>query len=398
MSPAPDGARRSGLRVGLQGVGLGLAAGALPCLAWWLTSRGSPGAVGAAIAGVAAGCALTAAWVVRRLRWRPPAEPLVAGTDSELHERVRDLTLLAELSRSLGSSLDHGRVLAVVSRQLAAGLGYDWVSFSLYDAEAGALTPGGHAGSIPDGLPIVARACVPLLAGAERVGVLEVARRGLAELPETELDLLRQVARQAALAVRNGRLTRRIMELAVTDSLTGLANRGHLMRCLSHELQRAERFGSPLGLLMVDVDYFKEFNDRYGHLAGDRVLAGAAALIAGGVRAIDTVGRYGGEEFVLLLPRASKADALDVADKLRARLSAWHPEVPGLPDDAHVTISVGVAAFPLDADTAEGLLGAADAALYRAKGSGRDRIAGADARRAPGPPAPAPSGEDPSEL
>ena len=161
-----------------------------------------------------------------------------------------------------------------------------------------------------------------------------------------------------------------------TDELTGLFNRRHLDAALEAELERARRDQAPLGVLMLDLDHFKAFNDRFGHPEGDALLRAVADLLRDQLRPTDTVARYGGEEFTVLLPRSPRAEAVRIAERLRRRLS----EMRSGPADAPTTGSFGLAAWPEDGDTAAALIAAADAALYEAKRLGRNRIALAGAR------------------
>jgi two-component system, cell cycle response regulator len=165
----------------------------------------------------------------------------------------------------------------------------------------------------------------------------------------------------------------RLELLAVRDELTGLYNYRYLHTRLNEEFKRAERYRDPLACAMIDIDHFKDFNDRFGHDVGDRVLAEVAGRLQGGVREIDVVARYGGEEFLLVLPSTHFAGALAVADRV------WRAvrEAPfRIEADPHpVTISIGVALFPSrDVKTKDQLLKSADKALYQAKQDGRDRI------------------------
>jgi diguanylate cyclase (GGDEF)-like protein len=171
----------------------------------------------------------------------------------------------------------------------------------------------------------------------------------------------------------------RLSKLAITDGLTGLYNHRFLHEQLRLEVERALRTGVPLAMLMIDVDHFKLYNDRHGHPSGDEVLRGVARLLTEERRANDVVARYGGEEFAILLAGIDKPAAAALAERLRERIAfysfAHGAEQPG----GRLTVSVGVAACPTDARTAEGLLQAADAALYLAKKAGRDRVVVADA-------------------
>ena len=164
-----------------------------------------------------------------------------------------------------------------------------------------------------------------------------------------------------------------LRRLASIDPLTGVGNRRHLMERAGREWQRATRFGQPLALLMLDIDRFKRINDVHGHATGDRAICLVAKTCVEAVREIDIVGRYGGEEFVLLLPGTGLEGAREVAERLRARIAALAIELDedGAPPLV-LTASIGFAALGLD-DTLEHLLASADAALYRAKGAGRNR-------------------------
>jgi diguanylate cyclase (GGDEF)-like protein len=166
----------------------------------------------------------------------------------------------------------------------------------------------------------------------------------------------------------------RLEKLAITDGLTGLYNHRYFHERLALEVERVKRSGTPLGLLMIDVDHFKHYNDVHGHPAGDQVLAQVARLLSEGRRANDLVARYGGEEFALLLVDTRKVAAVEIAERLRAAVAAYefpHRETqPG----RRLTISLGVAAGPEDAGDARMLLQAADDALYRAKHAGRNTV------------------------
>jgi diguanylate cyclase (GGDEF)-like protein len=174
----------------------------------------------------------------------------------------------------------------------------------------------------------------------------------------------------AAAAALSAALTHEAaLRRAELDPLTGLANRGRLFEALEHELTRAERYGRALSLVMFDIDGLKRVNDRFGHLAGDEALVGAGRLVRERSRASDTAARYGGDEFVLVLPETARAGARAVAEKIRASIEALGAG-PG-----QVTVSAGVAAAPEDGRAAAQLLAAADARLYAAKAAGGNRVA-----------------------
>jgi len=168
--------------------------------------------------------------------------------------------------------------------------------------------------------------------------------------------------------LRNARLLDEIERLATRDSLTGLANRRLFDESLRREAARSQRLGSPLSLLVLDVDHFKQVNDSYGHQTGDDVLCEVADALVANTKNFDVAARYGGDEFVVLLPGCSREDAIGVAQRVRNEIAREVGEAP-------VTISGGIATMPDNAADAERLMAAADAALYEAKRTGRDRVA-----------------------
>jgi two-component system, cell cycle response regulator len=166
----------------------------------------------------------------------------------------------------------------------------------------------------------------------------------------------------------------RLAQLAVTDGLTGLYNHRHFHERLALEVERSGRTGSPLTLFMIDVDHFKKYNDRNGHPAGDEVLRQLSRVLADGRRVNDFCARYGGEEFAVVLIDTSKLAGYQLAEKLRERIASHvFPSSAAQPDGA-MTVSVGVASFPEDAGEPEALVRSADAALYKAKEAGRNRV------------------------
>ena len=165
----------------------------------------------------------------------------------------------------------------------------------------------------------------------------------------------------------------RLESLAITDELTQLYNRRHFSDTLEKEMRRSARDDKPLSLLLLDLDHFKQFNDRWGHSEGDLELARVAALVMKNIRATDTAFRYGGEELAVLLPSCPKDQALPVAKKIRAAVSA-RPGRSGATEKPFTTVSIGVATYPEDGQAGRSLVDAADAALYAAKAQGRDRV------------------------
>ncbi|HEX4627950.1 MAG TPA: diguanylate cyclase [Gemmatimonadales bacterium] len=213
---------------------------------------------------------------------------------------------------------------------------------------------------------LITRPLDRLTRGAAKVaeGDLEV---DLPVLSGGELGYVTEVFNDMVARLREGR--RELERLSITDHLTGLYNRRYLMDALASEVRRSHRLKHRCALLMADVDHFKAYNDAFGHLAGDEALTRVAAILRQATRDVDCAARYGGEEFVVLMPETEAGGgAAQTAQRIRERLAA--DSLVG----SKLTLSIGIAQFPDDADTPEALLGVADAALYQAKREGRDRV------------------------
>jgi diguanylate cyclase (GGDEF)-like protein len=213
---------------------------------------------------------------------------------------------------------------------------------------------------------------VPLIVGDDVIGTLSVWREGgdRPSFAAEEAELIRRFATLAALAYANAQQRDRLMEQAMTDALTGVANRRHFHERLHAEIARAGREGRPLSLILFDVDDFKSINDRFGHPAGDATLRSFAGILADEARVSDVVCRIGGEEFAVLLPNTTAADArrYGVRVLLASRTSGLRP------DGQPLTASAGIACTETDLAAAPDLLRAADDRLLGAKAAGKDRV------------------------
>jgi diguanylate cyclase (GGDEF)-like protein len=220
--------------------------------------------------------------------------------------------------------------------------------------------------------------CVPMVAQGDVLGVLHLRPDRLAAESTDSATSLNEplavtLAEHVALALINLKLRETLRDQSIRDPLTGLFNRRYMKETLEREIRRAERHQSPLGVVMLDLDHFKHFNDTYGHDAGDLVLREVGAFLNTRLRVSDIACRYGGEEFTLILPEMPLNVGLPRLEELRLDIKQLnvrrHGELLG-----SITVSVGVAMFPEHGVTGEALLHAADGALYRAKTEGRDRV------------------------
>jgi len=217
--------------------------------------------------------------------------------------------------------------------------------------------------------------CLPMMAQGEHFGLMHVAFEEPPPDPTQAAgreDFLRTITELLALAMSNARLRENLRLQASRDALTGLLNRRFAEEAFERELSRCGRRGKPVAVLMIDVDHFKAFNDRFGHAAGDFVLRRVASALADGLRHEDVVCRYGGEEFLALLPEADERIALECAERARTRVDALALQYEGVPL-GRLAVSIGVALFPTHGAEPEALIRCADRALYEAKRAGRNR-------------------------
>lgn len=189
-----------------------------------------------------------------------------------------------------------------------------------------------------------------------------------------ELQVMRDLLREKTREVE--KMKEEAILLSYTDDLTGIYNHRFFIQQLSLEMERQKRYASPLSLLMIDIDYFKHYNDHNGHLAGDEALKGIALRIQHGVRQSDIVARYGGEEFVAILVNTGKEQAMEIAERVRRVVAETSFPNEKEQPNGDLTVSIGVATFAPPISTLTDLIRAADNALYRAKRAGRNRVEG----------------------
>ncbi|MDP3791189.1 MAG: diguanylate cyclase [Candidatus Omnitrophota bacterium] len=193
-------------------------------------------------------------------------------------------------------------------------------------------------------------------------------------ITKSDVRMLTMFANHAGLAIENSRLYEETVYLSNTDWLTKLWNYGRFQQLLSLEIEKAKMRSTLMTLVMIDVDNFKNFNDTHGHLKGDEALRNIAAILYGKSRKCDFVVRYGGEEFAIIMPDTSKDNARLFADRLRSDIEKFYAEDTAISPEKRLTISAGIATYPEDAAAKDEIISLADAALYRAKRSGKNRI------------------------
>ncbi len=339
---------------------------------------------------------------------------LLDDANHRLQARVRELTLLSDLGRTFSSTLKLDELLHVVTDLVGRTLGYHAFAVLLLDEQQGELVVKSIFGinatvegrRVPLGEGVAGWAArerqrllvrdvradgrfpverwtggrdgsvlaVPMIARGECAGVLDFFRPEKDAFGDDEISFLESVASLAAMAIANARLHERTVALSLADPLTGLGNRRSLFERLEMELERSERFSDIFSLAMIDIDHFKGLNDAHGHLAGDATLRRVGELLASFTRRVDTLARYRGEEFALVLPRASRAAALELAEKLRQLVASSAIDYGATQPGGRVTISVGVATYPDDARDLPTLIDCADAALFAAKRKGRNAV------------------------
>ncbi|MDH4100798.1 MAG: sensor domain-containing diguanylate cyclase [Nitrospirota bacterium] len=226
----------------------------------------------------------------------------------------------------------------------------------------------------PDGVKVRSLMAVPIKSGGDTIGVLQVVnRRDGLPFDEKDLKLVLELVDQAAIAIERGKIYQRMAEMVITDDLTKLFNLRYLNRTIDVEMERSRRYGTPLSVIFMDMDFFKEVNDAHGHLMGSKVLAEVARLLIGKLRSVDIVSRYGGDEFVVVLPQTNISAALMIAERLRKAV-ANNVFLAEEGISLKLSASFGVASFPEHAETREQILALADKAMYRAKNKTRNCV------------------------
>ncbi len=339
------------------------------------------------------------------------------ATGTQLTRQSQELTIFHDVAKALTSSLDLDSILQTIMEKMAEYFRPDTWSLLMVDEEhdelyfaiavgdaaealknvrlkvgegiAGWVAKHGQQLIVPDveADPRFAKRidettkwetrsiiCVPLRSKLRVLGVIQLVNVEMKQFSEQEVFFLQSLCDYAAIAIENARWVERIQELTITDDCTGLYNARHLYKTLDTEVYRSARFGYEFSVLFIDLDHFKAVNDTHGHLIGSKLLAEIGYLIKAQLRLIDFAYRYGGDEFVVLLPQTTKDSALVVARRLRdaLRASSFCRE-EGL--NLNVRASIGLATYPHDARTAHDIIRQADEMMYLVKNTSRDNIA-----------------------
>src|SRR5258706_979713 len=230
--------------------------------------------------------------------------------------------------------------------------------------------------------PPLAVLCIPMMAQGEAMGIFHLQSGpalssqlplGMAAISETQSQLAKAMADTVAQALANLKLRASLLHQSIRDPLTDLFNRRYLEETLEREVHRATRLQRTVAVIMLDIDHFKRFNDTFGHEAGDTLLRELGGFLKREIRAGDFACRYGGEEFVLILPEISPEDVRNSAERMREKIKELNVQYNNVVLD-NITLSLGVALFPVHGTTGKAVLHATDEALYQAKHQGRDQV------------------------
>lgn len=269
-----------------------------------------------------------------------------------LQKKVERITALYDITRQICRSLEADKVFDYFKEELSKHIAISDCRF-LKDAS-----------DLPayNGYTVV-----PLEIPGSLTGYL--AAGGIKEEDKTTFQILSQ---QFILGIKRARLYQKVQELAITDSLTQAFSRRYYLERFEEEIERSKKFHYVFSCLMLDIDHFKDYNDRYGHLAGDAILKELSRVIKESIRHIDLMGRYGGEEFSIILTETGEKEARLAAERIRQAIESRHIRV--YDEDLKITVSIGVSEFPRDGKTINQLIDNADSALYKAKQTGRNRV------------------------
>lgn len=352
---------------------------------------------------------------------------------TETRRKAQEFEALYQVSRTMASTLDLQNILTRISETVSSLLHAQAMSLMLLAPDGSTLSTVAGSNLFDEGLPgtgsgevahgnnpslvavrekrpvtipdlsadpvygiwlqmardrgFVSFLAMPLIVQDRALGCMNLYMTERHDFEAEEIQLLSTFASQAAVSIENARLYEEARQLAITDPLTGLANHRQFYHQLAREIRRAQRYKRPLTLLMLDLDHFKAFNDRHGHLAGDHALRETADVLRQNARSVDILARYGGEEFAIILPETDLQRAAYQAERIRSAVADHVFRSQETGQEHQVTVSIGVASVSQAMRKSEDLVHDADTALYRAKAGGRNRLALAPVREGEAAPA-----------
>ncbi len=333
----------------------------------------------------------------------------IALDNTKLYKKItreaQETAILYEVGRTFISTLDFDALLTNILERLVETFGYLNLAIFLVDEEKqelklrsfinypesvrelkikiGATGITGHVAAtremyyspdvskdpyyIPGVKEAKSEVCFPLMIGERLIGVIDIESPEIDGFTPDDIRILSTLSAQIAIALDNARLYEEAKKLSLTDPLTGLSNRRSFEMMLDSEIKRAERYRRPFAVMMMDLDNFKSYNDKFGHSAGDYILQKFSMLMKDTIRDVDFIGRYGGDEFIAVLPETDANFALVVAERIRKKIESENLDLP-------VTLSIGIAIFPRDSRDKKQLIDLADRACYESKELGGNRV------------------------
>ncbi|MCK4905094.1 sensor domain-containing diguanylate cyclase [bacterium] len=329
-----------------------------------------------------------------------------ANRSSENQKFLNKLVALSNITMSAISTLEKKRILGIILKDIVMSLGFDRVKLYLINDKGDSLN-GVMSFDIRGRIKIIKNEKYPIDKGTNRFYNELIARQkrmfklnkdifGLVKvfpmkvknqiigfmevdnifsrqiISKEDIDYLKLFINQTSIAIENARLYNRVTELSIKDELSGLYNARHFYQQLENELARIERYQNPLAIIMIDIDYFKKYNDNYGHLTGDNIIRDLGEIISNSVRTIDIPARYGGDEFIVLLVNCSLDQAVKVAQRIKRGVDNSNFTFKG--KKLKITVSMGVAVHPPRKISGKALVKLADSSLYKAKQAGRNKI------------------------